>query len=124
MYAVDLNWLRLPTLLALASLLAAPCARAQDTEHLDAVSLPPDVTAALKAAGLDPALVVVVGKDGSMQRLYDGDPRKAPLEIRDQPLAARSAQPLGEIVQPADGSAARYCYKIGGRWYYTEVATQ
>jgi hypothetical protein len=100
-------------------------ALAQDYDtSLAADRMPADVVAALKAAGLDPALVMVVGRNGSVTRLYDGDPATAPFEALEQPLPAKAVRSLGEVVDPADESVARYCYRCGGRWCYTSVAAQ
>ena len=94
---------------------------AQAQESLDALPLPPAAAEALKAAGYDPSLVIVLTKDGA-QRLYNGDPAKAPFESLADPIPPKTVEPLGELVAPADGSALRYCYKCGGRWCYLNLA--
>ncbi len=95
---------------------------AQAEDRLDALTLPPAAAAALKEAGYDPSLVIVLKKDGGMQRLYDGDPEKAPFESLADPIPPKTVEPLGELVAPADGSTLRYCYKCGGRWCYLNLA--
>ena len=94
---------------------------AQAQESLDALPLPPAAAEALKAAGYDPSLVIVLTKDGA-QRLSADVPANAPFESLAEPIPPKMVQPLGELVAPADGSALRYCYKCGSRWCYLNLA--
>lgn len=109
---------------ALAAGLAGASLPALGQEKLDAQPMPPEVADALAKAGYGHAKIVILpGRDGSVVRLYNGDPAQALVEAPTQTRTASPATSLGELVTAPTGGLL-YCYRCPTGICYTNALAE